>query len=106
MEIRKPEKRTPKYPAAEVVKKVGAAVAAAGFLAGMMTGCRQVEQLDGDVPYVQEDDVLELGGVDDGVAIVGGLEYPDVVEIDGGQDAVSCTDAECADSENAGASAE
>ena len=94
MEIRKPEKHTPKYPAAEVVKKVGAAVAAAGLLAGMMTGCRQIVQIDGDVPYVPDENL-----------IMGDIEYSGVDDEDW-QDAVSCTDAQCSDSDTAGTSAE
>ena len=86
MEIKKAENREPKYPATEVAKKVGAAVAAAGLLAGLMTGCRSVVQIDGDVAYVPEKE-----------ALMGATEDFEVCGSETEENTVSCTDAGCAD---------
>ena len=65
MEIKKITKHEPKYPAADIAKKLGAAAAAAALIAGCVTGCRpaeEISQLSGDVPYYAPDDELNESG--------------------------------------------
>ena len=87
MEIKKVAKHEPKYPAADIAKKLGAAAAAAALIAGCLTGCRPAEetsQLSGDVPYQAPDDEVFWAG---------DYEYfPDDCLSDSDENCVSCSE--------------